>query len=75
MTAQDTRQRIGRLRRLAERLDHSAQLVRNGDNTAAGERTAIALSREAAAVRWALLQLDPLAEAPRHFFDQLNAAR
>jgi hypothetical protein len=75
MTPHDTRLRMDRLRTLADRLEHSATLVRNGDNTAAGEKSAIALTREAAAVRWALVQIDPLVETPRQLFEKLANAQ
>ncbi len=42
---------------LAARLESNATRLRCSHNTAAGERSAIALSREAHALRWALREL------------------
>jgi len=77
---QKSRQRFGAarqaelrsLRQLAERLEHSAQIARCGDNTSAGEMAALSLGRDAAAVRWALLNLDPSLEGPRQTLSALH---
>ncbi len=67
----ESRQSLQRLRSLVERLEQGAQIARNGCNTADGERAALQLSKEAAALRWALLQLDPITEGPRQLLRQL----
>ena len=75
MTPHDRRLALERLRRLARRLEDAARIARSGGNTAASERTAINLGREAAALRWALLQIEPAIETPRQFFEQLDLRR
>ena len=67
-----SRSQLKRLRGLAQRLEDGARLARNGDNTSAGERTAIQLDRDAAAVNWVLGQLDPEREVPLQFLEQLS---
>jgi hypothetical protein len=57
MTPHDKRLSLVRLERLAKRLQRSALLARNGDNTAAGEARALAFEQDAAALLWAFQEL------------------
>jgi hypothetical protein len=57
MTPHDKRLSLARLQRLAKRLQRSALLARNGDNTAAGEARALAFEQDAAALLWASHEL------------------
>ena len=52
------RRQLQILHALAERLQQRATLARNGDGTAAAERSAIRLETEARALRWALSLLE-----------------
>jgi len=73
MTPHDKRLSLARLQRLAKRLRRSALLARNGDNTAAGEARALGFEQDAAALLWALHELDPMIETPRQFFAAFDA--
>jgi hypothetical protein len=57
MTPHDKRLSLARLQRLAKRLQRSALLARNGDNTATGEARALAFEQDAAALLWACHEL------------------
>ena len=65
---------LGRLRRLAERLDHQAALIRNGGANMNAEAQAGRLSEEAFAIRWALRQIAPETEAVGQVFAALRGA-
>ncbi len=60
------------LRGLARRLEGQALAQQSARASVEGERIAIELGREAAALRWALLRLDPPTEGPRQFFEALR---
>ena len=71
------RERLGHLTRLADLAERKAQQalqVRNADNTAQGERIAERAELDAAAVRWALVRLDPERSCLEEFFAALHQA-
>ena len=57
ITAFEKQRCLSAIEGLAARLEDNATRLRCSHNTAAGERSAIALSREAHALRWALREL------------------
>lgn len=63
--AREARRHRARLRRLADRLDHQAALVRNGGRDSRAEERAGKLNDEAFAIHWALRHLAPAFEDPR----------
>lgn len=54
---------LGRLNGLAARLERSALIQRTADGSALAERRAITLEQEANALRWAIAELRPGADA------------
>lgn len=72
-TPLQNRQFLTRLSRLAEVKSRQAQQVRNADSTARGERVAGEADLDAAAIRWAIGQLDPEHQFLDRFFESLKA--
>lgn len=66
--AHERRRRLGRLRRLAARLDHQALLIRNGGFDPRAEARAGQVSDDARALRWALAHLAPETECVGQVF-------
>ena len=68
----DPRGYLGRLGRLAAVKTRQAQQIRNADTTARGERAAAEADLDAAALNWALRQLDPERQFLERFFADLQ---
>jgi hypothetical protein len=67
----DRRRHMANLRRLATRLDRDAATNSNMTCDPKRNRWGHQLADEAFAIRWALLQLDPMTEGPRQILDEI----
>lgn len=68
------RRHLARLRELVRRLDSQRDLVRNVSGNSDMERIAGRFGDEVAAIKWALLQIDPLTEGPLRALDSIGKA-